>query len=154
MFYDVSQCFTSVSLCFTMFNESCNDRHRRLRLPQGSRQCRRDQQYCCDNFAEICDDAAGIVYIAVKVTPCYIPSWMETGVTHVPGRQIPKGSVICSHQCGFFFLGSNLHLRHTCRANGPSVTVRRIFEFVLFPINLHGVSNECNLNKISCAPCE
>ena len=36
----------------------------------------------------------------------------------------------------------------------PSVTVRRILEFVHFRMNLHDISNKCNLNKISCAPCE
>ena len=39
------------------------------------------------------------------------------------------------------FLGSNVHSRHICMANGPSVTERRIFEFIYFPINLHGVLN-------------
>ena len=51
---------------------------------------------------------------------------------------------------GFFFLWSTIHPRHICPANGPSVTVRRLFEFVHCPINLCGVSNECNLKEISC----
>ena len=33
-------------------------------------------------------------------------------------------------------------------------TVRQILEFVHCPIRLHGVSNVCNLNGISGAPCE
>ena len=36
--------------------------------------------------------------------------------------------------------------------NSPSVTVRRIFEFVLCPINLCLVLNECNLNG-GCTTC-
>ena len=57
-------------------------------------------------------------------------------------------------QYGFFFLGLNVHFdRFSCR-NCLSVTVGRIFEFVHCPINLCGVSNECNLNGISYGPCE
>ena len=55
-------------------------------------------------------------------------------------------------QYEFFFLGLNLHFDIFARRNGPSVTVRRIFEFVHCPMNLCGVSNKCNLNGISCAP--
>ena len=58
------------------------------------------------------------------------------------------------HQYGFFFLESTVHLWHICTANGPSVIARRIFEFALFRINLLGISNECNLNEISYAPCQ
>ena len=36
----------------------------------------------------------------------------------------------------------------------PSVTVWHLFEYVHSPINLCVVLNECNLNEISCAPCE
>ena len=45
MFYDVSQCFTCVSWCFTMFNNAllCLV-SRSCRSPQGSRQRRRDRQ--------------------------------------------------------------------------------------------------------------
>ena len=54
----------------------------------------------------------------------------------------------------FFILGSNVHLRHICMVNGPSVTAWRIFKFVHCPINLHSISNECNLNEISSEPVE
>ena len=91
--HDVSQCFKSVSWCFTMFDnyfmmfsEPHNDWCCRIgdcRSPQGSRQrCRIGDNGAGigDNSAEIAD-AAGIVNIAAKVTPCWTPSWMETGVT-------------------------------------------------------------------------
>ena len=52
------------------------------------------------------------------------------------------------------FLGLNIHFDIFAHRNGPSVTVKRIFEYVHYPIGLSGISNECNLNGISCAPCE
>ena len=58
------------------------------------------------------------------------------------------------YQYRIFFLGSNAHFDIFACRNGPSVTVRQIFEFVHCPINLGGISNKCNLNGISCAPCE
>ena len=57
-------------------------------------------------------------------------------------------------QYGISFLGLNVHFDIFSSRNGPSVTVRWIFEFVHLPISLNGVSNVCNLNGISCAPCE
>ena len=45
----------------------------------------------------------------------------------------------------FFFLWSTEHPQHICTANGLSVTVQRLFEFVHCPINLGGVSNKCIL---------
>ena len=54
-------------------------------------------------------------------------------------------------QYGFFF--HDFQDIFACR-NGPSVAVRRIFEFIHCPINHDGISNKCNLNGISCAPCE
>ena len=52
-------------------------------------------------------------------------------------------------QYGISFLGSNVHL---WVENGPSVTERKLFESIHFPMNLHGISNECNLNKILVHP--
>ena len=34
------------------------------------------------------------------------------------------------------------------------VTAFRLFELIHFPMNLHSISNECNLNEISYAPCK
>ena len=101
MFYDISQCFRSVSWCFTMFNNvlRCLVSHatigiaasvtaRPRRSPQGSRQLRRTAGIG-DNSAEIGvnsagtgDDAAGIVN----------GDWSNS----VPGRQFPnRVSVVC-----------------------------------------------------------
>ena len=69
-------------------------------------------------------------------------------------RETNAGVARFYSQYGFFFSVSNIHPRHICMAKGPSVTAQRIFEFVNFPMNLHGISNECNLNQISCVPSE
>ena len=61
---------------------------------------------------------------------------------------------LADNQYGFFFLGLNVHFDTFARRNCPSVTVGRIFEFVHCPINLCSVLNKCNLNGISCVPCE
>ena len=58
------------------------------------------------------------------------------------------------NQYGFSFSGSNVHPWYIWAEKGPSVTARRIYEFVHFLMNFPGISNECNLNEISCAPCE
>ena len=50
---------------------------------------------------------------------------------------------------GISFLGSNLHI---WAEKSLSVTAQRIFGFVYFLLNIHDVSNECNLNEISRAP--
>ena len=71
--HDVSQCFKSVSWCFTMFSESCNDRHCLRDLDNGIADRLRDLDNSAgigDNSAEIGDDAAGIVDITPKVIQC------------------------------------------------------------------------------------
>ena len=57
-------------------------------------------------------------------------------------------------QYGISFLRSNIHPWHIFAEKGPSVTAWQIFEFVHFWMNLHGISNECNLNQIFGASCE
>ena len=52
-----------------MFSESCNDRNRRIGDRVAMR-CRNHSAEIGNNFAEICDDAAGIVDIAAIVIPC------------------------------------------------------------------------------------
>ena len=77
MFHDVLQMFHDVLLCFTMFSESCNDWHQRLRC------CRRR---CIGNHA-----AGSGNDTATKVIPCKTSSWMETGVTLLLEDKFQRG---------------------------------------------------------------
>ena len=63
-------------------------------------------------------------------------------------------SILKSQEAQYWisFLGSNVHPWHIWAEKGPSVTAQRIFELVYFPMNLHGISNECNLNQILVYP--
>ena len=65
MFYYVQQ-------CFTMFGESCNDRHHRISYLAAADRLRDHGNAAgsSDNSAEIGDDAAGIVDITAKVVSC------------------------------------------------------------------------------------
>ena len=53
-----------------------------------------------------------------------------------------QDGVLHGDQYGFFFLWSTVHPRQIFTAIGPSITVRRLFEFVHCPTNLRGISNE------------
>ena len=110
LFHDVSQCFKSVSWCFTsvhdvlrcitMFDKcfmmfyyvlwcllsraTTADTASATAWPPITSAIATTPQGVEEIFLiaeEIGDDAAGIVDIAAKVTPCWTPSWMETGVT-------------------------------------------------------------------------
>ena len=106
-----------------MFSELRKDRRRRIgdRVAADRLTDRDNVAGIGDNFTEIGDDAAGIVDIAANVIKSQIPSWMETGVTlfledkfqretgvtPVPGGQIPdvtlsmylKKITICFKKC-------------------------------------------------------
>ena len=55
-----------------MFSESRNDRHQAIanRAATNRLRDRNNSAGISNNFAEICDDAAGIVDNATKVIPC------------------------------------------------------------------------------------
>ena len=73
-----------------------------------------------------------------SVLRCQCPAWSFQ--RYVGNCSICITPQMCNSHYGFFFLGSNVHLWHICMANGPSVTTRQIFAFVIFLINLYGVS--------------
>ena len=83
MFYDVLQCFTSVSWCFTMFDNVLWSLASRATTDVDDRAAAehlRDRDNAAgvgdnsagigDSSVEIGDDDAGIADIAAKVTPC------------------------------------------------------------------------------------
>ena len=97
----------------------------------------------------VCDQHGCIIAWGQRHRPTgEVPLWKLSSQTSQN-----RGTPDPDFQYGFF-LGLNLHFDIFARRNGPSVTVRRIFEIVHCPINLGGVSNESNLNGISCAPCD
>ena len=71
MFYDVPQCFTSVSWCFTMFDNAlwCLASRATIGDRAAADRIKERTARIGDNSAEIGDDAAGIVDMAAKVTP-------------------------------------------------------------------------------------
>ena len=72
MYRKVLHVFHDVLLCFMMFRESRNDRRRRIgdRAAPDRLRDRDNAAGIGDNSAEIVDDPAGIVNIAVNVIPC------------------------------------------------------------------------------------
>ena len=77
---------------------------------------------------------------------------------HLPGLPQPchldkKVNHKCRPQYGIFFL-CQTYIFDTFARRMAHQSLLRIFEFVHFHISLHGVSNECNVNEIPCAPCE
>ena len=64
-------------------------------------------------------------------------------VFFLPGSWLVIACSLRVCQYGTSFSGSNVHI---WAQNGSSVTAWQLFEFIHFPMNLHGVSNECNLN--------
>ena len=59
---------------------------------------------------------------------------------------IITGGVITAAQYGISSFLSTVHLWHILAANVWSVTSWQLFDFISFPMNLIGVSNERNLN--------
>ena len=113
VFHDLSQCFTSVSWCFTLFNNvlqclvsretisvsNCMAANKimdcaaadRLRDHDNATGISDNSAEISNNFAEIGDDATGIDNIAKKVIPYETPSRMETGVTQFLEDKFQRG---------------------------------------------------------------
>ena len=89
-------------------------------------------QYSITVLVGLFIDLTGITDSFDEQRKCYC-CWES--VKHHP---LKKDKLLTS-QYRFFFLGSTIHPRHICTEKGPSVTARRLFVFINFPMSLHTI---------------